>query len=147
MYTVVFKTVEFESPEYKETVALRELLLRKPLGLEFSNEELQLEKSMYHLGYFHDDSCIACLVLVPEKNNRIKMRQVAVATAFQSKGIGRKLVLDAEEFAVKQDFGRIYCHARETALDFYKKLNYHVSGDLFEEVGIPHYKLEKKLRI
>jgi predicted GNAT family N-acyltransferase len=36
-------------------------------------------------------------------------------------------------------------HARETAVPFYLKLGYEVVGGQFEEVGIPHFKMEKKL--
>jgi len=39
-----FKIIEYGSPEYKKAVALRERILRKPLGLSFSESELSTEK-------------------------------------------------------------------------------------------------------
>lgn len=34
-------------------------------------------------------------------------------------------------------------HARDSALDFYLSLGYSIVGDPFEEVGIPHHRMEK----
>ena len=36
-------------------------------------------------------------------------------------------------------------HARENVHKFYFKLGYRIEGDLFEEVGIPHYKMVKDI--
>ena len=35
--------VEFATPEYDETIALRYKILREPLGLEFTEEQLAAE--------------------------------------------------------------------------------------------------------
>ena len=37
-------------------------------------------------------------------------------------------------------------HARETAVPFYERLGYATVGARFEEVTIPHFKMEKRLR-
>jgi predicted GNAT family N-acyltransferase len=36
-------------------------------------------------------------------------------------------------------------HARETAVPFYNALGYNSVGAQFEEVGIPHFRMEKAL--
>jgi predicted GNAT family N-acyltransferase len=36
-------------------------------------------------------------------------------------------------------------HARQTAVGFYQKLGYSITGEPFEEVTIPHYIMEKAL--
>ncbi|MEX0813245.1 MAG: GNAT family N-acetyltransferase [Chitinophagales bacterium] len=145
MNALNLKKINFASLDYKKTVALRDLLLRKPLGLKFSEAELEKETNMLHLAFFDRENCIACLVLVPESKGKIKMRQVAVNEAYQSKGIGKKLIAAAEKYAREKGFKKMYCHARATALPFYQKLKYQQVGEAFEEVGIPHYKLEKNL--
>ena len=77
--------------------------------------------------------------------NVLKMRQVAVATDCQHSGIGMLLVFFAEQYAKNNGFHLIELHARDTAKDFYLKLNYKVEGNVFMEVGIPHYKMKKVL--
>ena len=37
-------------------------------------------------------------------------------------------------------------HARQVAVPFYERLGYSIVGEPFEEVSIPHFKMEKGLR-
>ena len=64
---------------------------------------------------------------------------------YQGKGYGALLVAAAENFAIEKGFSTMYCHARDTAVPFYLKLGYHKIGDVFEEVSIPHYEMEKSI--
>ena len=73
------------------------------------------------------------------------MRQVAVDEAFRSKGLGGLMVDFAEEYAQKQGYKKIELNARETAVAFYLKHYYAVTGNQFFEVGIPHRKMLKLL--
>ena len=139
------KWIEHGSEGYEDIVALRYKILRKPLNLHFTPEQLAEEKNYFHLGYYLDNKINGCLMLCPEENGRIKMKQVAVAEEFQGKGIGAKMIKEAEEFASEKGFTLMYCHARDTAVPFYEKLGYHKEGDMFVEVTIPHYEMEKNL--
>jgi predicted GNAT family N-acyltransferase len=73
------------------------------------------------------------------------MRQVAVDTAIQQQGIGKKLIAFAEKFAKENSVTHIECNARETAVPFYQKMKYEVVGAPFLEVGIPHFFMQKEL--
>jgi GNAT superfamily N-acetyltransferase len=139
------KSINHGTPEYDETVKLRDRVLRKPLGLVFTPEQLAAEDSDFHLAYYENGVLLGCLVLVPHNNGTIQMRQVAVDDSFQNKGIGKKLVIHSETFAKEKGFHLMWCHARDIAVVFYKKQDYHTTGDMFEEVTIPHFRMEKKL--
>ncbi|MDX1912177.1 MAG: GNAT family N-acetyltransferase, partial [Saprospiraceae bacterium] len=88
---------------------------------------------------------IGVLLLTPLINNEIKMRQVAVAPELQGKGVGAALVNASEEEARRRGFEKMVLNARETAVPFYLRLGYKKIGERFEEVTIPHYKMEKTL--
>ena len=133
------------SPEYAATIALRDEVLRKPLGLRFSGEQLRAERGDHHLACYRDSRLIACLVLTPISGDGVRMRQVAVAADCRREGVGRTLVSYAERFAAGLGYREMTAHARETAVPFYEKLGYTVCGDRFIEVGIPHVRLSKKL--
>lgn len=138
--------IAFASPEYDEAVALRTEVLRKPLGLEFSVEQLSKEWADIHLAAFDGvGKIVGILLLTPLDDSRVKMRQVAVDIALQKKGVGAAMVKRSEELAREMGFKKIELHAREVAVPFYLKLDYTIVGDIFEEVGIPHFKMEKML--
>lgn len=137
--------VNYGSPLYDELVALRYAVLRKPLGLFFTDEQLATEKDNYHFGAYDGDTLVGTLQLVPEAHGRMKMKQVAVDPARQGEGIGAIMLEAAEAFARDKGFIIMYCHARDTAVHFYEKSGYLKIGEMFEEVTIPHWEMEKHL--
>ena len=139
------KTFSYGSPEYHLSIKLRYRILRLPLGLEFTEDELKKDVGDTHFGLFENERLLACLILSTGENGRLKMRQVAVDDACQGKGLGKMLSLAAEAFAKKHNFGVIYCNARKSAAPFYQKLGYKITSAEFTEVGIPHYVMEKEL--
>jgi predicted GNAT family N-acyltransferase len=135
----------FGSSEQLESIELRRLVLRIPLGLDFTEEELQAEHDQWHLSAFRDLKLCGILLLKSVSATEVKMRQVAVHPSSSGKGIGTLLVRFSERFALSKGFQLMTLHARETAVPFYHKLHYDVVGDRFEEVGIPHFKMQKSL--
>ena len=137
--------IEHGSHEYEQTVALRNEILRKPLGLSYDPAELAGEKDSFHLALRKGDELVACLVLKPLDERCIKMRQLAVGKSSQGKGFGRDLVDYAHSFARERGYAEIVLHARETARGFYEKLGYQLEGNPFTEVSLPHLAMRKKL--
>lgn len=126
-------------------VDLRFQILRKPLGLSFSEEDLAAETDDILLGCFEDDSLEACCVLTKTDPKTVRLRQMAVSANLQGKGIGRVLMSFAENVARDHGYRRLTMHARKSALGFYEKNGYRICSDEFNEVTIPHYVMEKEL--
>ncbi|MBK9247400.1 MAG: GNAT family N-acetyltransferase [Ignavibacteria bacterium] len=121
------------------------MILRKPLGLVFTSDELALEHNEIHLIGKEDTTIVCTLQLRPINLHTVQMRQVAVDESYQSKGIGRELVEYCEQVALDGKYNEIILHARETAIEFYLKLGYELYGEPFTEVGIPHRNMRKFL--
>jgi predicted GNAT family N-acyltransferase len=137
--------IDHGTKEYQQMVHLRHEILRKPLGLTFDETELEKEKEDILIGAFEDDRLLGCCLLSPMDTSTIRLRQMAVPNSMQGKGIGRALMIFAENIARDQGYRKLCMHARKTALGFYEKLGYAVSGEEFTEVTIPHYIMEKAL--
>lgn len=133
------------SPAYALCVALRRDILRKPLGLDFSETQLAAEGDSLHLACFDGDVLVGTLLLTPKAGGTIQMRQVAVHDRRQGQGIGRRLVVESEAEALRRGFTTMVLHARESAVGFYLDLGYRPVGSPFVEVGIPHQAMEKAL--
>ncbi|NOT36715.1 MAG: GNAT family N-acetyltransferase [Saprospiraceae bacterium] len=141
-----FFQIDFGSPDYDEAVSLRNKVLRIPLGLEFTEEQLEEEWNQLHFVLRNsEDKTIACLIFKIENSDVLKMRQVAVDDSYQSKGCGSKLVIGSELWATANGYKKIELHARDKAVEFYNKLGYVTVGEEFIEVGIPHRSMEKIL--
>lgn len=141
---LIFKIISHSSKEYKKAVTLRQDILRKPLGLTFTTQELEKEKDHIHLAGFSDGEIVATAVLVPE-GTKCKMQRVAVKQAIQGKGLGSQLMHFSEQVARENGCKEIYCSARSTAISFYLKNGYALEGEPYDEDGIPHQKMSKKL--
>lgn len=141
------KIIKHGSSEYDEMINLRYKILREPLGLSFSENDLEKDKKSFLLVLFMPvrNKIIACCILTPIDKKIIKLRQMAVDNSIQKSGMGTAMLSFAEYVAVKEGFGRIELNAREAAVGFYQKYDYDILSDKFMEVGIPHYKMGKQL--
>ena len=142
---MALKQIDHGSKEYKQMVALRLEILRKPLGLSFTEDELANEKNDILIGAFDEDKILACCLLTKVDNATIKLRQMAVQNNLQGKGIGASIMSFAEIVARDKGYKKLMMHARNTAIGFYEKFDFKVKGNEFIEVNVPHHVMEKRL--
>ena len=140
------KQIDHNTKEYRQMVGLRNEILRKPLGLSLKKEELDKEKDDILIGAFEEDKMLGCCLLTRVDDNNVRLRQMAVQNNLQGKGIGASMLNFAENVARDAGYKNMVMHARKTALHFYEKLGYKIGSEEFEEITIPHYIMEKKLR-
>lgn len=139
--------IDFGSSRYDELVELRYKILLEPLGLKFLDSFRPQEISYLHIGCLDnlEDKLLGGLILAPLNDEEIRLMQVAVDTSAQGKGIGRELVMYAEERARLAGYSKIIMHAMLSVVSFYEKLGYKQEGDIFEEQGITFAKMVKNL--
>ncbi len=151
---IEIKEIYFGTPEYAEELALRNEVLRKPLGMNLYDQDLSAEKNYIRIAAFinnfdkkdHGEKKIAgTLLLVPKDKEVIQMKQMAVDESFRGWDIGTKIIKFAEDLISKKGYKKIVFNARKVALPFYLKAGYEIEGEEFEEVGIPHFKMKKEL--
>jgi len=73
--------------------------------------------------------------------NGYKLERFAVLSQARGKGFGM-LILKAILEDIKESNALKYMHAQEQVTPFYEKVGFEKSGNLFEEAGIMHYKME-----
>jgi N-acetylglutamate synthase-like GNAT family acetyltransferase len=135
---MALKLIDYGSPEYEKMLRLRNDLLRKPLGLNFDLQELEKEKDDVLMGAFEDDRLLGCCLLTRVDAKTMRLRQMAVPNNLQGKGIGRALMVFAENIARDMGYETLMMHARVTATGFYEKLGYVKKDGQFIEITIPH---------
>ena len=142
---MALKIIDYGTKEYEQVLKLRDEILRKPLGLNFSQEELEKERNNMHMAAYEDEQMLGCCMLVEEDPQTVRLRQMAVVDDVQGKGIGRALMQFAENLARDRGYKRITMHARKNAVGFYEKMGYKKFGEEFMEITIPHVVMEKEL--
>lgn len=143
-----FAVIDYGSIQYEKMVELRFQILREPLGLEFSKEDLEQDKDdlLLIIQYPNNGEIVGCCILTRLNEYTIQLRQMAIADFGQKKGWGSMLLDFAETVATQYEYNYIYLHAREIAVGFYKKNGYTIEGNRFQEVGIPHYEMLKHIK-
>jgi predicted GNAT family N-acyltransferase len=142
-----FESIQFGSAAYRDECLLRNEVLCIPLNLRLTDEDLSGEASQQHFGWFLADgslaACVIAAALTPEES---KIRQMAVRTDCQRRGLGRQLMQALEAHLSSHGPQSLQLHARATAVAFYESLGFTRIGEPFNEVGIPHLRMIKVIR-
>ena len=139
-----FRQIEFDSPQYWEAVKLRSKVLREPLNMRFTDEQLQAEQPHIHLVAYLAGRLVSCLYLIKE-NHTARLKQFVVDPELQGHGIGKRMMQLMESYCLQHKMSYIFMHAREYAVPFYEKMGYERYDEKFLEIGLPHWKLRKWL--
>ncbi len=143
--TLIIRLAPHDSPDYQAAVALRRAVLRKPLGLDFTPEQLAAEAGDRHFVAFDDGALVGAAVMTPYTATTVKLRQMAVSPDAQGRGVGAALIKAFEGQARADGMRVITLAARVTAQGFYTAAGYTSEGDVFEEVTLPHILMTKRL--
>ena len=74
-----------------------------------------------------------------------RIGRMAVLQASRKSGVGTLLLRALEDEARRQGVNGLMLHAQLSAMDFYKRHDYVPHGGVFEEAGMPHLEMKKRL--
>jgi GNAT superfamily N-acetyltransferase len=134
----------YGSTLYAQALHLREAILRKPLGLTLSREELADDAHRRHFCAVSDDAVVGSVSFKLLGPHTLQLKQMAVQDNRQCEGIGSRLLGFAEAWARRHGYGMIIINARLGAEKFYRKHGYVIEGEPFEENTIPHIRMTKR---
>lgn len=134
------------SDKHLQARELRAEVLRKPLGLAADDPAFSDKESDVHFVALDRTEVVGIVVLVPEYKKGVgKLRQMATDEKVRGKGYGIALVRALEEHSVQLGLEKIVLHSRHYAVGFYEKLGYKVTSEVFQEVGMDHFVMEKEI--
>lgn len=138
--------IKMQDPLYQEERRLRNRVLLKPLGIPDFGWELKDPISL-HFVALHKGGLIGCVLLAPlaPDNTVGQLMQMAVEPAWQNQGVGKLLVEHLLKSATTAGFNEIQIHSRSVVTSFYEQFGFKVFGEEFEEVGVQHRYMSKKI--
>lgn len=135
----------YGSDIYRQSLVLREAILRTPLGLELTDEELVDDADRRHFCALFDGAVVGTVSLKRLDGETLQLRQMAVAEDRRRERIGARLLARAEDWARREGYRQIVLHARLGAEGFYARYGYRTEGEPFDEHTIPHIRMTKRL--
>jgi len=110
-------------------------------------EEIELDEDdarAIHALALEDGRPVGCGRMVPH-GDYVKIGRMAVVREQRGRGIGRQLLLFLMERARNAGFRRAVLDAQLHAEEFYRRQGFTPVGDIFEEAGIMHRRMERLL--
>lgn len=140
------RVVAAETPEVREKAyGLRHAVFVVEQGVPPELERDEKDAEAFHAVVLAGDRCVATGRLVRQEGGVGRVGRMAVDPAFRRRGVGA-LVLEALEARARADgLGEIELHAQCYVEEFYRRHGYARAGEVFEEAGIDHVVMTKRL--
>lgn len=137
------KTADLDQDLYKDAVAIREQVFVSEQGVPIELEMTGENGPCYYVGYV--DSNPVATARIIDRTDQWQVQRLAVLSRQRNKHYGSDLMNAIENDAKKQQVSQIILHAQDSAVEFYEKLGYQVTGESFNEANIPHHTMIKNL--
>src|SRR5262245_65121619 len=135
----------FGSDLYRRAVALRETILRAPLGLSLTPDELADDARRRHFCATSRGAVVVSVSMKTLDGETVQLRQMAVMADRQLEGIGTRLLACGEGWAQSHGYRTIVLNARVGSDGFYSRLGNRAEGERFVENTVPHIRMTKRL--
>ncbi|MEQ1858546.1 MAG: GNAT family N-acetyltransferase [Chthoniobacteraceae bacterium] len=135
----------------QDVIAVRWLILRAGFPRESAVFDGDDAPATIHLGGFVEDRLVgvASIYAAPmpdQPGDARQLRGMATLPAVRGAGVGRALLAACEDAARASGAALIWCNARVSAAEFYRRLGWEISGAEFDipTVG-PHFRMSRSL--
>ena len=137
--------VRADTPErYDDALDVRLTVFVEEQGVPESIEVDDHEDEATHFVAYDDGDPVGAARLREYESDVGKVERVAVLESRRGEGWGDR-VMHALESAARERYDELYLHAQQTAARFYERRGYEREGEQFEEAGIPHVAMRKRL--
>lgn len=124
---------------------IRRLVFQTEQGVEAELDfDGQDETSVQIIAYF-DSQPVGTARIRYLNNQTAKIERLAVLSTARGQGIGKKIMEKAIEVIAQKNIQEVLIHAQEYIKGLHQQLGFEQEGEEFEEAGITHVKMRKKL--
>ena len=144
-YCMALKIIDHGSREYQQMVQLRNDILRKPLRLTFTPEELEKEKDEILIGAFEEEKMLGCCMLIMVDPATVRLRQMAVLNNLQGKGHRKSINAVCRKHRPRPRFQKNHHACPQVSCGFLRKIRIPGLWRGIRRSTLPHYEMQKKL--
>jgi predicted GNAT family N-acyltransferase len=134
--------IEIKKVEVAEILEIRHQVLWPDQPLEFV--KVAEDDTGVHFGLFYKANLVSVISLFADED-RLRFRKFATLHAWQNKGFGSQLLRFVINDARDNGYRELWCDARSTASNFYKRHGFEKYGEPFFKKDIEYYKMSMSL--
>jgi predicted GNAT family N-acyltransferase len=97
-----------------------------------------------HFGLYDDGKLASVISLFPDAKS-IRFRKFATLPQYQNKGLGSTLLTHVIDYAREQQYEKIWCDARSSAMKFYERFDFERFSEPFFKEDVEYFKISKRL--
>jgi predicted GNAT family N-acyltransferase len=131
---------------FVEIQAIRRSVFQEEQGVDPALEFDGLDETATHLLAYLDERPVGTARIRYLEQQTAKIERLAVLSTARGLGIGKKLMVKALDVAEKNNTQDVVVNAQEYVKALYQQLGFEQVGERFEEAGIVHIKMIKRLR-
>jgi predicted GNAT family N-acyltransferase len=136
----------FVYPEaFSEMQAIRREVFQEEQGVDPALEFDGLDETAVHLLAYLDEHPVGTARIRYLDGHTAKIERLAVLSPARGLGIGKQLMVKAIDVAEQSNVQDVVVNAQEYVKALYEKLGFEQLGESFEEAGMPHVKMRKRL--
>jgi predicted GNAT family N-acyltransferase len=128
----------------EDAFAVRIAVFVDEQGISREDELDELDATAVHIVGYEDGVPVAAGRLVVE-HDYAKIGRMAVLADHRGRGLGAEVLEALEQAGVERGIRHFKLSAQLHAQGFYQSCGYTPVGDVYDEVGIPHIAMEKRI--
>lgn len=144
MNDLIVKPVE-TSQELKDAQEVRRQVFIEEQGIKREEEFDGLDQNSGHVIAYDNNVPVGTARIRYKNDVSAKLERIAVLKSYRGQGIGKEIVKTSLKLAQTKGASEVTLDAQQSAVGFYEKLGFQQEGEPFEEAGIPHIAMSKKL--
>jgi N-acetylglutamate synthase-like GNAT family acetyltransferase len=111
---------------------------------EIKQMELANDFDGVHFGIYHEYELTGVVSLF-QNENKAQFRKMAVLPEAQGQGFGKQLLLYVIDYCKEQQIETLWCNARTSAIEFYKKIGFATIGEPYLQNQLEYVKMQIKV--
>lgn len=131
--------------EFVAIAAIRKSVFQEEQGVDPALDFDSYDQVSEQLIAYLDNQCVGTARIRYLDEKIAKIERLAVLPTARGLGIGKKIMEKAIDVIACQNISEVVIHAQEYVKGLHQQLGFHEVGEVFEEAGIRHVKMIKKL--
>lgn len=140
--------VEWDSPDADDARRIRVVVFVDEQKVPLEEEIDEIDPAAFHVIAYNSagEACgTARLFADPDEPGYARIGRMAVLLSHRGSGCGSALLSSLLQTAKQQGYRQAVLSAQQHAISFYERNGFAAAGGFFEEAGISHMKMVRKL--